>query len=74
MLPGDPIVVETAGDWFVYRVIGEVATGDFGSDPSGIPGRQIVRPSDGREAKTSKWWCSSRSRIRVPPSHVARNS
>jgi sortase (surface protein transpeptidase) len=44
--PGDPVVVETAGDWFVYRVLGDAATGDFGSDPSGIPGQQIVRPSD----------------------------
>jgi sortase (surface protein transpeptidase) len=44
--PGDPVVVETASDWFVYRVLGDAATGDFGSDPSGIPGRQIVRPSD----------------------------
>jgi sortase A len=39
-------VVETAGDWFVYRVLGDAATGDFGSDTSGIPGQQIVRPSD----------------------------
>ena len=46
MLPGDPIVVETAGDWFVYRVIGEVATGDFAGDPSGIPGLEIVGPAD----------------------------
>jgi sortase (surface protein transpeptidase) len=46
MLPGDPIVVETAGDWFVYRVIGEVATGDFAGDPSGIPGQEIVGPAD----------------------------
>jgi sortase (surface protein transpeptidase) len=44
--PGDAVVVETADDWFVYRVLGDAATGDFGSDPSGIPGRQIVRPSD----------------------------
>jgi sortase (surface protein transpeptidase) len=46
MLPGDPIVVETAGDWFVYRFIGEVATGDFAGDPSGIPGQEIVGPAD----------------------------
>jgi sortase (surface protein transpeptidase) len=46
MLPGDPIVVETAGDWFLYRVIGEVATGDFAGDPSGIPGQEIVGPAD----------------------------
>ncbi|MCZ2803620.1 class E sortase [Modestobacter sp. VKM Ac-2983] len=44
--PGDPIVVETADAWFVYRVLGDPATGDFTTDPSGIPGQQIVRPSD----------------------------
>jgi sortase A len=42
--PGDPIVVETADSWFVYRVLGDPATGDFRTDPSGIPGQQIVRP------------------------------
>jgi sortase (surface protein transpeptidase) len=42
--PGDPIVVETADSWFVYRVLGDPATGDFQTDPSGIPGQQIVRP------------------------------
>lgn len=44
MQPGDAIVVETAANWYVYRVLGDPATGDFGTDPSGIPGRQIVRP------------------------------
>jgi sortase (surface protein transpeptidase) len=46
LLPGDPIVVETADSWFVYRVLGDPATGDLAADPSGIPGRQIVRPTD----------------------------
>jgi sortase (surface protein transpeptidase) len=46
MQPGDPIVVETADSWFVYRVLGDPATGDLTTDPSGIPGRQIVSPSD----------------------------
>jgi sortase A len=32
--------------WFVYRVLGDVATGDLTGDPSGIPGREIVRPTD----------------------------
>lgn len=41
---GDPIVVETADSWFVYRVLGDPATGDMDADPSGIPGRHIVRP------------------------------
>ncbi|SFF49743.1 class E sortase [Blastococcus tunisiensis] len=44
--PGDPIVVETADSWFVYRMLGDAATGDVDADPSGIPGRQIVRPED----------------------------
>jgi sortase (surface protein transpeptidase) len=44
--PGDPIVVETAQSWFVYRVLGDRATGDFGTDPSGIPGQEIVPPTD----------------------------
>ncbi|RBY74941.1 class E sortase [Blastococcus sp. TF02-09] len=38
MRPGDPVVVETADSWFVYRVLAE-------DDPSGIPGMQIVRPT-----------------------------
>jgi sortase A len=44
--PGDPIVLETRKTWFVYRVLGDSGTGDFSGDPSGIPGRQIVRPED----------------------------
>jgi sortase (surface protein transpeptidase) len=46
LLPGDPIVVETAQNWYVYRVLGDVATGDYTTDASGIPGQQIVKPSD----------------------------
>jgi sortase A len=46
LVPGDPIVVETADSWFVYRMLGDAATGDVDADPSGIPGRQIVRPED----------------------------
>jgi sortase A len=45
MRPGDPIVVETGDSWFVYRVLGDPATGEFTGDPTGIPGREIVRPS-----------------------------
>jgi sortase (surface protein transpeptidase) len=44
--PGDPIVVETADSWFVYRVLGDPATGDYRTDPSGVPGQEIVRPTD----------------------------
>jgi sortase A len=43
--PGDAIVVETADAWFTYRVLGDPATGDFGTDPSGIPGQQVVLPT-----------------------------
>ncbi|SDF66566.1 sortase A [Blastococcus aurantiacus] len=45
MQPGDPIVVETADSWFVYRVLGDKATGDVDADPSGIPGMHVVSPS-----------------------------
>jgi sortase (surface protein transpeptidase) len=44
--PGDPIVVETKDSWFVYRVLGDPATGAFTTDPSGIPGQEIVGPGD----------------------------
>ena len=44
--PGDPIVVETVDSWFVYRVLGDVSTGDLTAGPSGIPGQEIVRPTD----------------------------
>lgn len=43
--PGDPIVVETKDDWYVYRVLGDPATGAFTGDSSGIPGQEIVTPS-----------------------------
>jgi len=38
MQPGDPIVVETADSWFVYRVLVQ--------DAGGIPGLQVVAPTD----------------------------
>jgi sortase (surface protein transpeptidase) len=44
--PGDPIVVETAENWYVYRVIGDPATGSFTAPGTAVPGRQIVSPSD----------------------------
>jgi sortase A len=46
LVPGDAIVVETADSWFVYRVLGDPDTGDYATDPSGIPGQQIVAPTD----------------------------
>ena len=44
--PGDPIVLETRDAWFVYRVLGDLDTGNLLGDPSGIPGRQVVGPED----------------------------
>lgn len=44
---GDAVVVETKSTWFVYRVLGNAATGDptvAGADA--IPGREIVAPND----------------------------
>jgi sortase A len=46
--PGDAMVIETEHTWFIYRVKGNVHTGDLsdgGSDQ--VPGREIVDPSDG---------------------------
>jgi sortase A len=43
--PGDPVVVETEDYWFVYRVLGDPATGSYAGDPSGIPGQEIVLPT-----------------------------
>jgi sortase A len=44
--PGDPIIVETRTSWFVYRVLGDAASGNFGADPSGIPGQEVVLPTN----------------------------
>ena len=35
---GDPVVVETADSWYVYRVLGPAQ--------GGVPGQQVVSPSD----------------------------
>jgi sortase A len=44
--PGDAIVIETVTNWYVYRVLGDVASGDL-STPGieGVVGREIVKPS-----------------------------
>jgi sortase A len=45
--PGDAVVVETESTWFVYRVKGDVATGDLAArGTDGVPGREIVAPTD----------------------------
>jgi sortase (surface protein transpeptidase) len=46
MRPGDPIVVETADTWYVYRVLGDPVTGDLTGGNSPVPGQQIVSPAD----------------------------
>jgi sortase A len=43
--PGDPIVVETATRWFVYRVLGDPSTGAVTTDAGGIPGQEVVPPT-----------------------------
>ncbi len=44
---GDAIVIETKTNWFTYRVLGDRATGDPDRPGAwGLPGRQIVSPSD----------------------------
>ncbi len=43
---GDAVIVETRTKWYVYRVKG--ANGNLASTaPDGVPGREIVSPSDG---------------------------
>jgi sortase A len=45
--PGDAVVVQTAKNWYVYRVMGDDATGNVSvRDLQGIPGREIVSPND----------------------------
>ncbi|HEY2297917.1 MAG TPA: class E sortase [Jatrophihabitans sp.] len=44
--PGDPVIVQTESHWYVYRVGGR--PGDISAtDAQGVPGREIVDPSDG---------------------------
>ncbi|WP_375490661.1 class E sortase [uncultured Jatrophihabitans sp.] len=54
---GDPVIIETKTDWFVYRVLGNQAGGDpqhehqsvavAGGKTASLPGREIVDPSNG---------------------------
>jgi len=43
---GDAIVIETKSFWYTYRVLGDKATGDTAHGTLGIPGKQIVAPTD----------------------------
>jgi len=52
--PGDAIIIETKSEWYVYRVMGDVARQSFTEpngqswvDQNGVPGREVVDPSDG---------------------------
>ena len=46
--PGDSVIIETKAKWYVYRVEGNVQTHDLEQkDKNGVPGREIVSPSDG---------------------------
>jgi sortase A len=43
---GDMVIIETKTSWFVYQVLGK--NGDLSQpDANGVPGREIVSPSDG---------------------------
>jgi sortase A len=44
--PGDAVIVETRSAWYVYRVKG-LEHGLAKPDGDGVPGREIVAPSDG---------------------------
>jgi sortase A len=45
--PGDAVIIETLRFWYVYRVLGNVASADLSATgPDGIPGREVVDPSD----------------------------
>jgi sortase A len=52
--PGDAVIVETKSNWYVYRVMGDVPresftepNGQLWTDSNGVPGREVVDPSDG---------------------------
>jgi sortase A len=46
--PGDAVIIETKTSWYVYRVEGNTTTHDLSvKDANGVPGREIVSPSDG---------------------------
>ena len=47
--PGDSVIIETKTSWYVYQVLGDVKRNDLSArDGNGVPGREIVSPSDGR--------------------------
>jgi sortase A len=44
---GDPVIVQTESNWFVYRIKGQDHNDISSADADGVPGREIVHPSDG---------------------------
>lgn len=44
--PNDPVVVETANAWYVYRVLGDPATGAYSPDSNGVGGQEVVHPTN----------------------------
>jgi sortase A len=45
--PGDPIVVQTDDNWYIYRILGTVSPANLATkNAQGVPGREIVDPSD----------------------------
>jgi sortase A len=47
--PGDTIIVETLKAWYVYTVLGNAKTANLAApDVNGVPGREIVDPSQNR--------------------------
>jgi sortase A len=51
--PGDAVIIQTATKWFVYKVLGDPATGNLSAETAvagpnqKIPGRKIISPTDG---------------------------
>jgi sortase A len=46
LVPGNAVVVQTASNWYIYKVLGDPKTGDLSvKDAQGVPGREIVSPS-----------------------------
>ncbi|GAB3312698.1 hypothetical protein GCM10027298_38080 [Epidermidibacterium keratini] len=46
LAPGDAIVIETEVNWYIYRVIGDPATGSFDDPAYPAPGQEITEPAD----------------------------
>jgi sortase A len=46
--PGDAVIIETKTSWYVYKINGDVKTGNLSAaTPNNLVGSQVVNPSDG---------------------------